>query len=119
MAREAAPAVAPAWVAPLRGLQLAQLGHGRHLTAVQQAWARIAAAHIVPTLVAGLEETTTSAKALDALAAMAHNWQQRAHGQEMEQIQAPCCLQYETSLSEGAMKKRFQRARTHPAALLF
>ena len=34
-----------AWVAPLHGLQLAQLGHGRHLTAVQQAWARIAAAH--------------------------------------------------------------------------
>ena len=34
-----------AWVAPLRGMQLAQRGHGPHLTAVQQAWDRIAAAH--------------------------------------------------------------------------
>ena len=26
-------------------MQLAQLGHGRHITAVQQAWGRIAASH--------------------------------------------------------------------------
>ena len=34
-----------AWCGPLRGAQLAQAGQGRHLTALQAAWDRIAEAH--------------------------------------------------------------------------
>ena len=52
--------------------------------------ARIAAAHVVPVLVAGLEHESNTNAALEALQALGHKWQQRAHANSQSQPLLSC-----------------------------
>ena len=73
--------------------------------------ARIAAAHVVPVLVAGLEHESNTNAALEALQALGHKWQQRAHA-NLQSQPLLCCTHYEMELTEKAMQLKYDRART-------
>jgi hypothetical protein len=73
--------------------------------------ARIAAAHVVPVLVAGLEHESNTNAALEALQALGHKWKERAHA-NLQLQPLLCCSYYEMDLSETAMQHRYKRART-------
>ena len=73
--------------------------------------ARIAAAHVVPVLVASLELASNTNAALEALQALGHKWKERAHA-NLQLQPLLCCSHYEMDLSETAMQLRYKRART-------
>ena len=74
--------------------------------------ARVVAARVVPVLVAGLEQGSTTEKALDALQALAHKWHQRAHAAlQAQQPLLMCSIHYNVDLTASGLQQRYQRAR--------
>ena len=70
------------------------------------------AARVVPVLVAGLEQGSTTEKALDALQALAHKWHQRAHAAlQAQQPLLMCSIHYDVDLTASGLQQRYQRAR--------
>jgi hypothetical protein len=65
----------------------------------------------VPVLVAGLEHESNTNAALEALQALGHKWQQRAHANSQSQPLLSC-THYEMELTAKAMQHKYDRART-------